>query len=176
MASRYFFTVFMPANPNTSELLAQLQSAGLPAVDIQTSSAYPGQVIAVCSSELTSPQSTRLGNLVTAWDPRPRIDRPLYQIYNDLSALTTTQQSNIWTDFSSGTPPKYLLDAGDNAAAIVVLDWVVRKSGATGAALLDAKLRAVTMYVQDNVDYLVTPAFDTTINVPGDMPVTDVPT
>jgi hypothetical protein len=168
---QYFLTVSIPGGPITAGLLTQLKTAGLPVLDIQTSSAYSGQIIVVSSSQLTVGQSTQMGNLVTAWDPRPRAERPLYAIYNDLAALTITQQGNVWADFSAGTPPKYLLDAGDNAAAIVVLDWVVRASGVSGAALLGAQLRAVAMYVQDNVSYLVAPAFDPTINVPGDMPV-----
>jgi hypothetical protein len=170
MVSQYFFTASMPASPNTCGLLAQLQAAGLPAVDVQTSDAYPGQVIVVCSPQLTGAQSTQMGNLVTAWDPRPRTKRPIYAIYNDLAALTTTQQGNVWADLSAGTSPKYLLDSGPNAAAIAALDWVVRSSGAAGAALLGARLRTVAMYVQDNVSYLVFPAFDATINVSGDMP------
>lgn len=169
----YFCTpTSLPAKVGASRLLALLQTAGVPAVDVQTSDMYPGQVIVVTGSVLNSAQETQMNATVAAWDPRPRAKRPIYLIYNDLSALTTTQQNNAWADISSGSPIKYLLDAGPNAAAIGVIDWVVRKSGATGAALLDARLRGVAMYVQDNVSYLVTPAFDPTINVAGDMPTT----
>ena len=168
---RYFLTVpSLPANPNLAALMSQLQAVGLPVTDVQTSEAYPGQVIVVSSTDLTGTQLTQMESIVSAYDLRPRIPRPLYAIYNDLVALTTTQQANIWADISSGTIPKYLLDAGPNTAALVVLDWAVRSSGATGAALTAAKFRAVALYVQDNPTYLVTPTFDATINVAGDMP------
>ena len=168
---RYFLTVSsLPANPNLLPLLSQLQAAGLPVIDVQTSGAYTGQVIVVSSIDLITAQLTQMQAVVSAFDLRSRIPRPLYAIYNDLVALTTTQQANIWADISSGTTPKYLLDAGPNTAALVVLDWAVRSSGATGTALTAAKFRAVALYVQDNPTYLVTPTFDATINVPGDMP------
>ena len=168
---RYFVTVSsLPANPNLAALGSQLQAAGLPVTDVQTSGAYTGQVIVVSSTDLTGTQSTQMQSIVSAFDLRPRIPRPLYAIYNDLVALTTTQQANIWADISSGTTPKYLLDAGPNTAALVVLDWAVRSSGAIGAALTAAKFRAVAIYVQDNPTYLIAPTFDATINVAGDMP------
>jgi len=168
---RYFLTVSsLPANPNLVALLSPLQAAGLPVTDVQTSEAYPGQVIVVSSIDLTAAQLTQMGSIVSAFDLRPRVPRPLYAIYNDLVALTTTQQANIWADISSGTIPKYLLDASPNTAALVVLDWAVRSSGAVGASLTAAKFRAVAMYVQDNPTYLVAPTFDATINVSGDMP------
>ena len=168
---RYFLTVpSLPANPNLAALMSQLQAVGLPVTDLQTSEAYPGQVIVVSSTDLTGTQLTQMESIVSAFDLRSRIPRPLYAIYNDLVALTTTQQANIWADISSGTTPKYLLDAGPNTAALVVLDWVVRSSGAVGASLTAAKFRAVAMYVQDNPTYLVAPTFDATINVAGDMP------
>ena len=168
---RYFLTVTtLPANPNLLPLVSQLQAAGLPVIDVQISGAYPSQVIVVSSIDLTTAQLTQMESIVSAFDLRSRIPRPLYAIYNDLVALTTTQQANIWTDISSGTTPKYLIDTGRNTAALVVLDWVVRSSGATGAALTAAKFRAVAMYVQDNPTYLIAPTFDATINVAGDMP------
>lgn len=153
----------MPTNVELNTLLTQLQTAGLPAITVEARS---GQVVVWCSTALSPSQDTQLTTAVAAWDPRLPM-RALYQIYNDLAALTTTQQGNAWTDLSSGTPAKYLLDAGPNAAAIAVMDWVVKKSGAAGAALTDARLRIAAMYVQDNASYLVTPAFDPTINVPG---------
>ncbi len=91
-----------------------------------------------------------------------------YAIYADLMALTTLQKTNVWTDLSSGTPKKYLLDTGANTAAIAALDWAVTDAGATGAALTAAKLRIAAAYVQDNPAYLVNPSFDLSINVAGD--------
>lgn len=169
--TQYFIAMSVPANADCGSLVTSLKAAGLPVSDVQGSDAYPGQIIVVASTALTQAQQTQLNSAVAAWDPRPRTRRAIYAIYNDLTALTATQQGNVWTDFSSGNPAKYLLDQGQNAAAIAVMDWVVKKSGATGAALTDARMRAVAMYVQDNPNYLVHPSFDASINVAGDMPV-----
>lgn len=100
--------------------------------------------------------------------PFVRKQRPLYAIYADLQALTAAQKTAVWSDLSSGTPKKYLTDAGPNAAAIGALDWAASDSGATGASLTAARMRITAAYCQDNPSYLVHPSFDATINVPGD--------
>lgn len=105
---------------------------------------------------------------VVAFRAPPRQPRALYAIYTDLQGLSATQKTTVWNDLSSGAPKKYLLDTGRNAAGIAALDWGVTDSGAAAASLLAAKLRLAAMYVQDNPRYLVAPAFDPTINVPGD--------
>lgn len=170
--ARYFISPpSAPASADWSPLVGKLRDAGLPVVDVQTSEAYPGQIIVVSDVDLTAAQQTTMNTVVSGWDPRPRTKRAIYSIYNDLVALNATQQGNIWADFNSGNPVKYLLDQGPNAAALAVLDWVVKSSGATGAALTGARFRAVAMYVQDNANYLAHPTFDATINVVGDMPI-----
>lgn len=169
--AQYFVTSLVPANADWYKLVLLLQNAGLPVVDVQTSEAFPGQVIVVTGSDLTQTQQDTMNTVVAQFDPRPRAPRPLYAIYNDLTALNATQQGKVWTDFSSGNPSKYLLDQGPNAAALAVLDWAIKQSGATGASLTAARFRAVSIYVQDNPKYLAVPAFDTSINILGDMPV-----
>lgn len=172
--AQYFINVnYDMSASGWSSLKKTLQDGGLPVIDTQSSSAFPGQIIVVTDDAvaLTQAQQTTMNSIVAQFDPRPRTKRAIYTIYTDLLALNATQQTNVWNDFSSGNPTKYLLDQGNNAAAIAVLDWVVKKSGTSGANLTDARMRAVAMYTQDNPKYLVTPTFDATINVPGDMPI-----
>lgn len=175
--AQYFINTLVPANTDWGVLVGLLKGAGLPVIDVQTSGAYPGQVIVVTDDgvDLTAAQQTTMNSVVAAFDPRPRVARSIYAIYTDLAALTTTQQTNVWNDLSAIATgqivPKYLLDAGGDTAAIVVMDWVIKKSGTSGANLTDARLRIASMYVQDNPKYLVHPTFDSTINIPGDQPV-----
>jgi hypothetical protein len=107
----------------------------------------------------------------STFDLRTYQTRPLHEIYTDVSALTGPQKTNVWTDLSAGHPPKYLLDEGPNAAAIMALDWSASDSGATGNAAASAKQRIITMFCQDCPSYLVYPPFDQSINVPGGVPV-----
>jgi hypothetical protein len=105
--------------------------------------------------------------------PDARVPRPLWQIYQDVAALTAAQKQAIWADLTSGPPSlpkKYLRAVGPNAAAVNALDWAVTDSGAAGASLQSAQTRMISMICQDYPDYLVNPAFDPTINVPGDGP------
>jgi hypothetical protein len=93
--------------------------------------------------------------------------RTLTDLLTTLKALTTQQKTNIWTDLASGTPPRYANYSGGNDAGIFILDWVISDSGLSGNALTVARLRITAMYVQDHSNYLVNPAFDTSISVPG---------
>ena len=97
----------------------------------------------------------------------PPAKRTLLAIVADLNALTGAQKNAVWTDITSGSPPKWSTDAGPNAAAIAVLHAVATMTGLSNADLLIVKIRGVAMYVQDNPGYLVNPAFDPSINVPG---------
>jgi hypothetical protein len=172
--AQYFITTTVPANTDWSALVGKLTAAGLPVLDVQTSEAYPGQIILVSDNDLTQAQKDQASGIVAGWDPRPRISRPLYAIYSDLTALTAAQQTAVWTNISALTNgvERYLFDTGPNTAAIVVMDWGVKSSGAVGAALTAARFRIVAMYVQDNPKYLVNPSFASTVNVPGDQPIT----
>lgn len=119
-------------------------------------------------SSATPAQIQQGDSIAMTFDLHDRGPRPLYAIYIDLQALSTTQKTEVWTDLSSGSPKKYYTDVGPNAAAIAALDWAASDSGATGAALTSARLRITASYVQDNPTYLVNPSFDPGINVPGD--------
>lgn len=97
----------------------------------------------------------------------PTILRPLLNIIADLNALSAAKKTAIWNDLNSGTPPKWALDNGPNAAAIAVLQLVGTLTGLNAADILTAKIRGVAMFVSDNPAYLVNPPFDATINIPG---------
>lgn len=109
-------------------------------------------------------------DLVTYYRRTWRRQRGLFAIYQDIHALTTAQKMAIWTDLSSGSPPKWSQNQGPNTAAIMALHWSAVNSGATTANMTDARLRLMAMYVHDNPTYLVHPSFAPSINVPGDEP------
>lgn len=99
-----------------------------------------------------------------------RIARQIQAIVSDLAALTSTQQSEIWSQFTSGTPPLWQTDAGPLANLLQAWIGTALDLGLPGAALVKAKARAVAIYTVDNPAWLVNPAWDATINVPGDQP------
>lgn len=99
-----------------------------------------------------------------------RRPRTLLAIRADLLALSASQRAAVWAAFTSGSPPLFATDAGPNAAAVYCL-WVLGKSGSLPAAdVNEARVGAVAMYAQDNPGWLVNPAFDPSISVPGDEP------
>lgn len=100
--------------------------------------------------------------------PLPRRKpRPLREVHDDVMALSKTQRDTIWADVSMGTPEKYLLDAGQHIPQIIALHCV----GKIGQAPDDhTQAGIMVFYALDNPRYLVMPAFDPSINIPGDMP------
>lgn len=103
------------------------------------------------------------------------LQRSLLAIYTDLAALTSPQKIAIWTDFTSGSPPRWSRDGDDGqthgthapalaVAAVGAIDMHT-SAGFTAAEQLSARLRMVAIYLLDNPKYLVNPAFDPTINV-----------
>jgi hypothetical protein len=93
--------------------------------------------------------------------------RSLLDIITDLNALTALQKTAVWNDINSGSPPKWALDVGPNAAAIAVLQLFATMGVFSTAQMTDIKIRGVALYVSDNPLYLVHPAFDATIFIPG---------
>jgi len=158
------------------QLQRELVEAGVPPSHIN-GSGYQGpgtpalHVDIFYDNALNPLQKAQLDGVVANHVPEgPRVPRPLHAIHSDVQALTAGQTTTTWNDLSSGSPRKYLTDYGTNAAAIFAMHWSVFASGATGAALRAAQNEIITMYAQDNPRYLVAPPWDTTINVPGDMP------
>ena len=94
--------------------------------------------------------------------------RGLLAIITDLNALSGAQKTAVWSDITSGSPPKWATDTGPNAAALAWAPTLITLNGLTAANVLDLKIKAVAMYVQDNPNYLVHPSFDNTINISGE--------
>ena len=126
-------------------------------------------------SALTPADKGRLDAALAAHDGRARRLRPLWAIRADVQALSVGQFSNVWNDLSapvSGGPPrKYLSDYGTNAGTIFVYDHVIYVVQGTAAQVKAGQISLCSCYCQDNVTYLVKPPWDTSINVPGDEPV-----
>jgi hypothetical protein len=101
-----------------------------------------------------------------------REPRPLWEIREDLVQLTGSQKTAIWNDLISGHPPKLALDEGPNASSIWVMEWSATFGTAVAADKLEAKIRVMAFYTQDNPTYLRNPPFAPEIDIPGDQPVT----
>ena len=152
-------------------LVIELMAAGVPS---------PGFSAPMNADLITAPSATvfagdaaddaTVNAAIAAHDGTIRKPRTLLAIYTDIAALNGGQKTNVWADLSSGSPAKYLTDAGADAASIACLDWAVRFSGLGVAALSDAKLRLAAIYCRDNPKYLTHPAFDATVNIAGDQP------
>ncbi len=103
-------------------------------------------------------------------------ERSLFAIYTDLNALTNGQKNAIWTDFTSGSPPKWSQDGQDgvthgfhagevSAHAGLAIDMPVVAGNWTTALQTKARLMMVAVYMLDRPKYLVAPSFDATINI-----------
>lgn len=154
--------------PRTGELHRQIVAAGVPIFGVARLSVAPGYRIDYNGA--TPAQQTTAESIAAGFDWTSRRPRLLFNIRADIVALTTAQKNAIWTDLSSGTPPKWALDPGPNAAALAVLQFCATTGTLSAADITEAKVRAAAMYAQDNPRYLVSPSFDATINVAGDEP------
>jgi hypothetical protein len=107
-------------------------------------------------------------SIALAFDPRPRKLRLLYSIYQDIGALTAQQKTNIANNLFAGTPPLFTQDKGEKAADLLVLWTLIQTGGLSNSNKNLVRQSAAAIYVLDNVNYLVHPSFDSSINVPGD--------
>lgn len=169
MAS-YTYTLAAAKQYDLTGLQTQAAAAGLP-IDYINGSPGVDQITVFTTRDLTAPEQSTLATLVANYDGRPRRARTLLAIVTDLSALTSTQKSNVsGALFSPTNAPPILADAGANAAAIWALYAMVQLNGVTTADKNTIKLYAAAQYVQDNPAYLVNPSFDSSINIRGDAP------
>ncbi len=111
-----------------------------------------------------------------------RVKRTMYAIASDIFALSgtlptpaaNTQKGKLITDLFSGNlatgSQKWQQDAGPNAAALSAVYAAITQSNGLATFNGAQQLIMAAMYTQDNIGYLVNPAFDPTINIPGDMP------
>lgn len=127
-----------------------------------------GFITVTTSRDLTTEEQTTLAAFVTTYQPRPWRARRLLDIYTDITALPGATQTAIWTDLSSGSPPKWATDVGPNAAALFALQFLATAvAGLTTAEKNEARRRVAAFYVGDNPTYLVNPPFAPTVNING---------
>lgn len=97
------------------------------------------------------------------------VERPLLGIYNQLNALTPARKTAVWTDFTSGSPPKWSLDPGPHADAVAAASGLAIDmplgGGWTAALQTTARLKMVAIYLLDKPLYLKNPDFDPAIDV-----------
>ena len=176
-------TVLYPYGPgsyDTAQLDGEIIAAGLPAPAYLNGSGYTGpgspatDIEIAYAAPLDAAQKALLDQTVANHVPAgPRRPRLIFDVYHDIGALTGSQKTKIWADLQSGTPPKWTQDRGPNAADLHILWLLATQLSVVNTAADKQTCQAMLMsiYTVDNPTFLVHPAFDTTINIPGDEPV-----
>jgi hypothetical protein len=153
------------------QLEAELLGAELPVEYVNPGALGSGAFTVFTTRDLDATEVATMDEVIEAHDGRPRRPRLLVDIYQDVSALSGEQKTNIGTDLFGGSPSKLSQDSGPNAPDLLVL-WTLRQLVTLSQAdkrLLE--LDAITIYVHDNPRYLDPCLFDLTISIPGDEPV-----
>jgi len=141
-----------------SRLDMYLRSLGIPIVGVsQTGSTFTVQY----APNATQAQKDQGNSIASTWPTTAYRSRLLWDIWQQLNALTTKQQNSITTDLQTGSPPKQFAIEQTNTSS-AFSSWQV----SSGASMTSA-----AFYIQDNPTYCINPPFDTTINVPGWEPV-----
>ncbi len=177
-----------------TNLNISLVAAGLPVIGVALESVVrdtasgivtwysrvEGQVRVDWSAQPTGGQDASAASIVAAATVTKRKPRTMYAIANDIFTLTTgafnpsatLQKLAIITDLFTGNlatgSQKWQQDTGPNAAAMSAVYAAVTPPSAISVFNPAQQLIMAAMYVQDNPLYLVHPAFDSTINIPGD--------
>lgn len=126
-------------------------------------------IVPTWTVEPTQTQIDLFDSVVASYDLRPHRPRSLWDIRQNLNALSAAKKTAIWNDINSGTPPKWALERTDASYGIAAIEFSATSvAGITAAERTEARLRLVAMYIRGNPRYLVNPAFDPTINIPGD--------
>lgn len=121
------------------------------------------------SGQPTAGQIAQADAIVQAHDGRPRRARLPEDIVDALKALTTAQKNAVWADITAGgAAAKWRVHRGPHTSLICTQHSLATATGTSAADVLDAKIHGVAYYCLDNPTYLVNPAFDPSINVPGD--------
>lgn len=103
---------------------------------------------------------------ITAMRPRP-----LWSIYDDVKALTVSQQQAIRADLSASQYQKVRALRPPLDGPSLALHWSFANiASATAAEKQDAMNRLAAMVAQQTPSYLMSPPFDPTISIPGDEP------
>src|SRR5215471_18925124 len=165
---------FGPGSYRIDQLQDEIVAAGLPtpAYINGSGSTGPGtpstSVDVVYAAPLTPGQVNTLGATVAAHLPAgPRRPRLIYDVYQDVGALTAAQKTAVWNDLSAGTPPKWAQDRGANAADNHILWMLATQLGAvqTQADKRLCQQMLISIYCTDNPNFLVHPPFDPSINI-----------
>jgi hypothetical protein len=109
---------------------------------------------------------------IAGWTWVARRPRLLYDIYQSLGVLTAAQKQAIGNDLFGGSPPKFTQDKGPSAPSLLVLYTLIQTGNLSTGDKALVKQAAAAIYCLDNPRYLIAPAFDPSINVAGDEPVT----
>lgn len=169
--------VFGPGSFIPEQLGNEVAAAGLPPCQVFGSNfpspGKPAQFVELrFDPPLDAAQEAQLNGVVAAHVPNvPRRPRLLFAIWTDLGALTAAQKTAIWADLSAGNPPKFTQDRGANASSLLVLFTLQQLGGLSVSDKALCKQSAAAIFCLDNPAYLVHPAFDPTLNVPGDEPI-----
>lgn len=139
------------------QLKAECVAAGLPVDDVLRVGDPAESILIRTNRDLTAPEQTTLGNVVTAHDGRRRRARALLDIFNDVNALSSLQKTAVWNQLNSGNPPVWATDKGPGAPAIASIQLMAQFG--TGTLQTQAQLRMASIYCQDNWKFLVNPAW-----------------
>jgi len=141
-----------------SRLDMYLTHLGIPIIGVsQTGSTFTVQYAA----NATPGQITQGNQIASTWPTTAYRSRLLWDIWQQLNALTTKQQNSITADLQTGSPPKqFVMEQSNTSSAFS--SWQV----SSGASMTSA-----AFYIQDNPLAYVNPPIDPSINVPGWEPV-----
>src|SRR5580765_4326967 len=120
-----------PLGYNTEQLATEIRAAivlGATVLNVY-GSGFPFIGATICPNvvigfdpDIAVGQKTTLNGVIAMHVPiGPRKPRLLYDIYNDLVALSAVQKTNVNGDLFVGSPPKFTQDAGPNAGALLAL-------------------------------------------------------
>lgn len=153
---------YSKVNVDLAKLQAECVAAALPVERIDGGALGSPDFFVITTRDLTAPEVATLNGIVAAHDGRARRKRFLNSILADITALSGPKQTAVWNDLNSGNPAKWRTLSSDQAV------WV--KASQATTTLLEKQV-AVAFFVRENVKYLVNPAFDPSINIPGDEPI-----
>jgi len=150
------------------ELLVQ----GIPVV----SSSGPdenGKFSATYAPDATPEEIAKGDDICATWPNTDYEARPLWDIKTQLQQLPYDQLQSIFDDLWQGQPPKLLQAESIHMPGMFALYcvWQFTNTGAVDAD--SARIYGTAMYAQDNPIYLINPAFNPIIDVPGWQPITD---
>jgi hypothetical protein len=124
--------------------------------------------------EATPEQIVEGNDIVMTLDVTPRRVRTAWAIYADITALSTTQIEAIMADLKADDSAKIKGFGPPYDGIMMSLDWAATAmtvalpaAPGTSPQVRDAYARIAALYTQQNIYYLDTPDFDSTITIPG---------